>query len=82
MGIIFRYKILLLQKKKLRRAKHHERVLAAMKEKRKSQKMRRKQKLAEQKESHITEKGMNSKDLFILKMQNYFSIYTLYYHFI
>ncbi|XP_055948398.1 uncharacterized protein LOC129981548 [Argiope bruennichi] len=38
-----------MSKKKQRRARHHERVVAAMKEKRKTKKLRRKQKLAEMK---------------------------------
>lgn len=39
--------------------RHHERVVAAMKEKRKTQKMRRKQKLAEQRKGQIIEKGID-----------------------
>lgn len=45
-----------ISKKKLRRARHHERVLAAMKEKRKSKKMRHKQKLAEERQLETNEK--------------------------
>lgn len=42
----------------LRKAKHHEKVLAAKKIKRKTQKMRRKQKLAELRQLHPNEKGI------------------------
>lgn len=47
-----------MQKKKLRKAKHHEKVLAGKKMKRKTQKMRRKQKLAELRQLHPNEKGI------------------------